>query len=120
MPPTPSSGSTASAMTMMERPPNHSSACRHRFTEGGRASRPTSTVEPVVVRPDMASKYAAVKLRWGSAKCCGRRQQQPAERHQQKAVARLQLAAEAPGRRGEDEAHRGGDRGRGEELREQT
>jgi hypothetical protein len=58
-------------MTMMESPPNHSSACRHRFTEGGRVSRPTSTVEPVVVSPDMASKYAAVKLKWGSASSRG-------------------------------------------------
>ena len=31
------------------------------FSDGGSASRPLSTVEPVVVSPDMASKNAPVK-----------------------------------------------------------
>ena len=71
MPPTPSSGSTASAMTMMPRPPNHSSAWRQKFSDGGSWSRPVSTVEPVVVRPDMASKKAPVKVSPGMRSSSG-------------------------------------------------
>ena len=83
---------------------------------GGSASRPFSTVEPVVVSPDMASKKAPVKDSPGmptqQRQRRGRRQQQPAERHQQEAVARLQLAAEAAGGAGEQQAAAGGDRRR--------
>src|SRR6185437_5949728 len=60
MPPTPSSGSTASAMTMIDRPPNQCSEARQKLSDGGRPSSPVSTVEPVVVSPDMASKKARV------------------------------------------------------------
>ena len=52
---------------MMPMPPNQCSACRQRLIDGGRLSRPLSTVEPVVVSPDTASKYASVKLRPGRA-----------------------------------------------------
>src|SRR5688572_15564110 len=67
MPPTPSSGRTATASTMMPMPPIQCSVWRHRFTDCGRSSRWLSTVEPVVVRPDTASKYASMKLRPGMA-----------------------------------------------------
>lgn len=56
LPPTPSSGSTATARIRMPMPPIHCKKVRHTFTETGSVSRPTSTVEPVVVRPDTASK----------------------------------------------------------------
>ena len=56
MPPTPSKGRMATASTMMPRPPNQCSACRQRLIDGGNASSPVKTVEPVVVRPDMVSK----------------------------------------------------------------
>ena len=71
MPPTPSSGSTASAMTMIPSPPSQCSTCRQKFSDGGRSSSPVSTVEPVVVSPDMASKKAPVKLSPRSASSSG-------------------------------------------------
>src|SRR3979490_1211997 len=43
-------------------PPSQLSKCRHRLIERGRNSSPESTVPPVVVKPDAASKYASVKL----------------------------------------------------------
>ncbi len=61
MPPTPSSGSTATASTMMPMPPSQCSARRHMFMACGSWSRPVITVEPVVERPDMLSKNASVK-----------------------------------------------------------
>ena len=67
MPPTPSNGSTATTSTMMPMPPIQCSVWRQRLMDCGRSSRWLSTVEPVVVRPDMASKYASVKQRSGSA-----------------------------------------------------
>jgi hypothetical protein len=67
MPPTPSKGSTATASTMIPMPPIQCRLQRHRLMDCGRASRPLSTVEPVVVSPDIVSKYASVKLRPGIA-----------------------------------------------------
>jgi hypothetical protein len=43
-------------------PPSQLSKWRHRLIERGRDSSPESTVPPVVVKPDAASKYASVKL----------------------------------------------------------
>lgn len=40
-------------------PPMPCSIDRHSKMPGGASSRPTSTVEPVVVRPDIASKKAS-------------------------------------------------------------
>ena len=37
-------------------PPSHCRKQRHRLMEPGKASSPVITVDPVVVRPDMASK----------------------------------------------------------------
>ena len=37
-------------------PPSHCSSQRQKLIEGGKRSSPLSTVAPVVVRPDMASK----------------------------------------------------------------
>ena len=62
MPPTPSIGRMATASTMMPMPPSQLSKWRHRLMERGRNSSPESTVPPVVVKPDAASKYASVKL----------------------------------------------------------
>src|SRR3984957_3977161 len=55
-------GRMATASTMMPMPPSQDRRCRHRLMDRGRNSRPDSTVPPVVVRPDAASKYASVKL----------------------------------------------------------
>jgi hypothetical protein len=55
-PPTPSRGSTAATRTMTPRPPIQCNWARHRLMESGRSSRPESTVAPVAVSPDMASK----------------------------------------------------------------
>src|ERR1700733_1223578 len=71
MPPTPTSGRTASAMTIMPRLPNHWSEARQKSSEGGRCSRSVNTVDPVVVRPDIVSKKARVKLRFGNASNSG-------------------------------------------------
>ena len=60
MPPICSMGSTAIAMTMIPIPPSHWSSARHKRIPGGASSSPTITVDPVVVRPDMASKNASV------------------------------------------------------------
>ncbi len=65
LPPTPSSGRIATASTRMPMPPISTIRQRQTLIEVGSASRPVSTVEPVVVRPDTASKYASVKLRSG-------------------------------------------------------
>src|SRR3984957_7962638 len=55
-------GRMATASTMMPMPPSQERRCRHKLMDRGRYSRPDSTVPPVVVRPDAASKYASVKL----------------------------------------------------------
>ncbi|MNV42691.1 hypothetical protein D3C71_1343750 [compost metagenome] len=44
----------------MPMPPTHCKKVRHTFMDTGNASSPVSTVDPVVVRPDTASKYAWV------------------------------------------------------------
>ena len=71
MPPTPSIGIRAIAMTMIPRPPSHCRMPRHKRIPGGAVSRPVITVEPVVVIPDIASKKASVKLISSSEKMNG-------------------------------------------------
>ncbi len=71
MPPTPSIGRMATTSTMMPMPPYQCSAWRHRFSEGAMESSPTSTVDPVVLRPDIVSKKASVKVRPGRASSSG-------------------------------------------------
>ncbi|OGB94338.1 MAG: hypothetical protein A3G82_14935 [Burkholderiales bacterium RIFCSPLOWO2_12_FULL_67_210] len=60
LPPTPSMGRIATASTRMPMPPSHCRKQRQRLMEPGSRSSPTSTVAPVVVSPEMASKYASV------------------------------------------------------------
>ena len=55
MPPTRRTGRMAMAMTMMPMPPNQLSSARHNRIPGGAWSRPTITVPPVVLSPDIAS-----------------------------------------------------------------
>lgn len=57
----------ATARTMIPIPPSQHSSCRQMLIDGGKCSRPTSTVAPVVVSPDMVSKKASVKDRFGIA-----------------------------------------------------
>ena len=71
MPPTPSIGRIATAITMIPMPPYHCSACRQTLTDCGRCSIPLSTVAPVVVRPAIDSKQASVKLRPGISSSSG-------------------------------------------------
>jgi hypothetical protein len=52
----------ATASTMIPMPPSQLRMCRHKLIERGKNSIPESTVPPVVVSPDAASKYASVKL----------------------------------------------------------
>src|SRR5690606_39418505 len=59
-PPTPSNGRMATARTRLPRPPIHYRVALHRLIEAGSWARLASTVAPVVVSPDMASKYASV------------------------------------------------------------
>ncbi len=61
MPPTPSSGRIATVSTMMPMPPIQCMRCRQMLIDGASASRPLIVVEPVVVRPEVASKKASVK-----------------------------------------------------------
>ena len=56
MPPIFSIGSTAIAITMMPMPPSHCRIARQIRIPGGAVSSPEMTVDPVVVKPDMASK----------------------------------------------------------------
>ena len=60
LPPTPSKGNTATARIRIPIPPTHCRKVRHTFMDTGSVSSPVNTVEPVVVRPDTASKYAWV------------------------------------------------------------
>ena len=62
MPPTLSSGKNTIATTMIPTPPSHCRIPRQSKIPLGRSSRPDSTVEPVVVSPDIASKKASVKF----------------------------------------------------------
>ena len=56
LPPTPSMGNTATARIRMPMPPTHCRKVRHTFTDTGSVSSPPITVDPVVVRPETASK----------------------------------------------------------------
>ena len=56
LPPTPSSGSTATARIRIPMPPSHCRKVRQTLIDCGRSSSPTSTVAPEVVRPETASK----------------------------------------------------------------
>ncbi|MNN23301.1 hypothetical protein D3C81_1366940 [compost metagenome] len=60
MPPTRNSGRIATAMPIKPMPPNQCSMERHINKPGDAVSRPVSTVEPVVVMPDIVSKNASV------------------------------------------------------------
>ena len=60
MPPVRSQGRMAIAITTMPTPPSQFSSARQSRMLCGISSRPISTVEPVVVTPDMASKKASV------------------------------------------------------------
>jgi hypothetical protein len=52
-------GRMATASTMIPMPPSQLSKWRHKLMDRGRNSSPDSTVPPVVVSPDAASKYAS-------------------------------------------------------------
>ncbi|MNC90343.1 hypothetical protein D3C83_64290 [compost metagenome] len=55
-PPTPSSGRIATASTITPMPPSQIMKPRQMLSEGGKWSRPESTVAPLAVRPDTVSK----------------------------------------------------------------
>ena len=59
-------------MAMMPMPPSHCSKARHSNTPALMRSSPISTVEPVVVRPDMDSKNASAADKPSPAKAKGR------------------------------------------------
>ena len=56
MPPTRITGKKIMATKAMPRPPKLLSMLRHRVTPAGKLSSPEITVDPVVVKPDVASK----------------------------------------------------------------
>ena len=60
MPPIRNSGKIATAMPIKPIPPSQCSSDRQISRPGDRLSRPTSTVAPVAVMPDMLSKKASV------------------------------------------------------------
>ncbi len=55
-PPKPSSGRMATASTTTPMPPIQCMKVRQKLIDSGMASRPDSTVAPVAVRPEAASK----------------------------------------------------------------
>ena len=55
-PPMPSNGRIATASTIRPMPPSQTSRQRQKLSDGASVSRSDSTVEPVVVKPDMVSK----------------------------------------------------------------
>ncbi len=66
-PPTRSRGSTASASTTIPIPPSHWVNCRHISIEWSTASMSVRIDAPVVVNPDIVSKYASTgRSSWGS------------------------------------------------------
>ena len=66
-PPTRSRGSTASASTMIPMPPNHCVNCRHMESDLSRVETSATTLDPVVVMPDIASKSASTgRESWSS------------------------------------------------------
>jgi len=62
IPPTLSCGRMAMAVTMIPIPPIHCRIARHSKIPRGMSSSPVSTVAPVVVRPEIDSNMASVKL----------------------------------------------------------
>ena len=52
-------------------PPIQTSRCRQTLIDSGSSSRPVITVAPVVVSPDIVSKYASVKDIWGRCRSSG-------------------------------------------------
>ncbi len=60
MPPTPKYGRIAITSTMMPMPPSQCVSDRQKSTPWGRDSTSANTVAPVVVKPDIASKSAAI------------------------------------------------------------
>ena len=62
IPPTLKMGSIAIAITIIPTPPNHCNKALQSRMPGGALSRPTITVEPVVVIPDIDSKNASATL----------------------------------------------------------
>ena len=58
-------GKTATANTTTPMPPSQTRKVRQTLMELGNWSKFERVVDPVVVRPDMVSKYASVKLRPG-------------------------------------------------------
>lgn len=57
-------GQDTTPITIKPIPPNHCKIERQSRMLGAISSSPLRTVEPVVVIPDMVSKYASVKLMW--------------------------------------------------------
>ena len=55
-PPMPSKGRIATTSTITPMPPTQCMKVRHRLIDSGRSSSPVSTVAPVAVRPETASK----------------------------------------------------------------
>ncbi len=60
MPPMRRNGRTSTARVMMPKPPSQISSQRHSRIPMGAVSRPTMTVDPVAVMPDIVSKTASV------------------------------------------------------------
>ena len=72
MPPTLRIGRTATAITMIPIPPSHCRIARQSNMPRGALSRSDMTVEPVVVKPDIASKKASVMLSCGDENQSGK------------------------------------------------
>ena len=117
MPPTRSSGRNTIATTMMPTPPNHCSIERQTRTPRGRVSSPLNTVDPVVVRPDIASKNASTARASGSpsmngiAPKTGSISQTPVVSRKVCWIVRRLSDPVGAGQRHQPAGHRGDDRG---------
>ena len=113
MPPTPSSGSTATASTMMPRPPNQ---CRRAAPDIDGRRQLIQAREHGRAGGGQARHGLEIGVGEGQARNQqqqrngrGGRHERPAQRHQQEAIARLQFAGMALGGRGDAEADAGRD-----------
>ena len=72
IPPTRKTGKKTIATTTTPIPPNHCINPRHKSNPLGNLSNDSNIVDPVVVKPDIASKKASVNLAFGSPRIKGK------------------------------------------------
>ena len=123
MPPILRNGRMTMARPMMPMPPIHCRVERHSRIEGGRASSPESTVEPVVVSPEADLEIGVEQAEAGR---CRHQRQRPEQRHheprhdgEERRIAEAQLERPALGGQHAGAGEQRGDAGvDGKDLRQ--